>query len=68
LQQSHQRYRKGNHAKREIIPNRVGIEHCPAIVNKKKQFGDREADTVLMHGKYDELIVLVSKEITVYQQ
>ncbi len=36
LRQSHRRYRKGNRAKRVIIPNRVGIEHRPAIVNKKK--------------------------------
>ena len=35
LRQSHRRYRKGDRAKRIIIPNRVGIEHLPAIVNKK---------------------------------
>ena len=34
LRQSHRRYRKGDRAKR-IIPNRVGIEHRPAIVNRK---------------------------------
>ncbi|EWH04350.1 integrase [Pseudoalteromonas lipolytica SCSIO 04301] len=52
LRQGHRRYRKGSRSKRVIIPNRVGIEHRPAIVDTKTRFGDWEADTVLgKHGK-----------------
>ncbi len=57
LRQSHRRYRKGDRAKRIIIPNRVGIEHRPAIVNKKKRFGDWEADTVLASKERARLLV-----------
>ncbi len=57
LRQSHRRYRKGDRGKRVIIPNRVGIEHRPAIVNKKKRFGDWEADTVLASKERARLLV-----------
>lgn len=66
LRQRHRRHRKGSCAKREIIPNRVGIEHRPSIVNKKKRFGDWEADPVL--GKYGTcaMVSLVERKSKLY--
>lgn len=66
LRQSHRRYRKGNGAKRVIIPNRVGIEHRPAIVNKKKRFGDWEADTVLGKQGTGAIVSLVERRSKLY--
>ncbi|MEM5734128.1 IS30 family transposase, partial [Shewanella algae] len=66
LRQSHRRYRKGNRAKRVIIPNRVGIEHRPAIVNKKKRFGDWEADTVLGKQGTGAIVSLVERKSKLY--
>ena len=66
LRQSHRRYRKGSRAKRVIIPNRVGIEHRPAIVNKKKRFGDWEADTVLGKQGTGAIVSLVERKSKLY--
>ena len=66
LRQSHRRYRKGDRAKRIIIPNRVGIEHRPAIVNKKKRFGDWEADTVLGKQGTGAIVSLVERKSKLY--
>ncbi len=40
LRHGRRKYHKVSHANRVIIPNRVDIECRPAIVNKKKRFGD----------------------------
>jgi IS30 family transposase len=66
LRQSHRRYRKGNRAKRVIIPNRVGIEHRPAIVNSKQRFGDWEADTVLGKQGTGAIVSLVERKSKLY--
>lgn len=66
LRQSHRRYRKGNRAKRVIIPNRVGIEHRPAIVNCKQRFGDWEADTVLGKQGTGAIVSLVERKSKLY--
>ena len=66
LRQSRRRYRKGNRAKRVIIPNRVGIEHRPAIVNRKKRFGDWEADTVLGKQGTGAIVSLVERKSKLY--
>jgi IS30 family transposase len=39
--------RAGKTAGRGLIPNRVGIESRPAIVEKKERFGDFELDTII---------------------
>ena len=44
------RKRYGKHDFRGKIPNRVGIEHRPKIVEAKKRLGDWEADTLI--GKH----------------
>ena len=44
------RKRYGKHDFRGKIPNRVGIEHRPKIVETKKRIGDWEADTLI--GKH----------------
>ena len=66
LRQSHRRYRKGNRAKRVIIPNRVGIEHRPAIVNQKKRFGDWESVTVLSKQVTGAIVSLVERKSKLY--
>lgn len=66
LRQSRRRYRKGNRVKRVIIPNRVGIEHRPSIVNKKKRFGDWEADTVLGKQGTGAIVSLVERKSKLY--
>lgn len=66
LRQGHRRYRKGCRAKRVIIPNRVGIEHRPAIVDKKRRFGDWEADTVLGKHGTGAIVSLVERQSKLY--
>ena len=66
LRHGRRKYRKGSHAKRVIIPNRVGIECRPAIVNKKKRFGDWEADTVLGKQGTGAIVSLVERKSKLY--
>ena len=61
LRHGNRKYRKGSRAKRVIIPNRVGIEQRPVIVDKKKQFGDWEADTVLGKNGTGAIVSLVER-------
>ena len=42
-----QRKRYGGYIRRGQIPNRIGIEQRPAIVDSKRRFGDWEADTII---------------------
>lgn len=66
LRRGHRKYRKGSRAKRVIIPNRVGIEHRPAIVDKKERFGDWEADTVLGKSGTGAIVSLVERKSKLY--
>jgi len=66
LRNSHRKYRKGNRAKRIIIPNRVGIEHRPVIVDKKERFGDWEADTILGKNGTGAILSLVERKSKLY--
>lgn len=66
LRQGHRRYRKGSREKRIIIPNRVGIEHRPAIVDRKKRFGDWEVDTVLGKQGTGAIVSLVERKSKLY--
>ncbi len=43
LRHNRRKYCKGSRAKRVFIPNRVGIEHRPVVIEKKRRFGDWEA-------------------------
>ncbi|MFQ6371386.1 IS30 family transposase [Shewanella sp. YIC-542] len=66
LRQSRRKYRKGNRVKRMIIPNRVGIEHRPSIVDEKKRFGDWEVDTVLGQQGTGAIVSLVERKSKLY--
>ena len=66
LRHGHRKSRKGSRAKRVIIPTRVGSECRPAIVNKKKRFGDWEADTVLGKNGTGAIVSLVERKSKLY--
>lgn len=59
-------YRKGNKAKRVIIPNRVGIEHRPQVVEEYGRFGDWEADTVLGKQGTGAIVSLAERKSKLY--
>ncbi len=66
LRHGRRKYRKGSRAKRIIIPKRIGIERRPAIVDKKKRFGDWEADTVLGKQGTGAIVSLVERKSKLY--
>ena len=66
LRRGRRKYRKGSRAKRVIIPNRVGIEHRPAVVDKKRRFGDWEVDTVLGKNGTGAIVSLVERKSKLY--
>ncbi len=60
------KYPNGSREKRIIVPNRIGIEHRPAIVDKKNRFGNWEADTVLGKQGTGAIISLVERKSKLY--
>ena len=52
-------------ARRQLIPNRVGIEHRPAIVDRKARQGDWEGDTIV-DGSGGPAIVSLVERRTLY--
>jgi len=66
LRHNGRRYRKGNRAKRVIIPNRIGIEERPEIVDTKQRFGDWEVDTVLGKQGTGAIVSLVERKSKMY--
>ncbi|WP_249313907.1 IS30 family transposase [Pseudoalteromonas sp. S2755] len=52
--------------KRVTIPNRVSIEHRPAIVDTKTRFGDWEVDTVLAKHSTGAIASLVERTSKFY--
>ena len=66
LRHGRRKYRKGSRATRVIIPNRIGIAHRPATVDKKKRFGDWEADTVLGKNGTGAIVSLVERKSKFY--
>lgn len=66
LRHNGRRYRKGSHAKRVIIPNRIGIEKRPKIVDSKQRFGDWEVDTVLGKQGTGAIVSLVERKSKMY--
>ena len=55
------RKRYGSTWTRGKVPNRVGIENRPAIVDQKKRIGDWEADTIVGKGQKSTLLTLVER-------
>jgi len=43
------------------VPNRVGIENRPAVVDQKARIGDWEADTIVGKGQKSALLTLVER-------
>lgn len=56
------RKRYGKRDFRGKIPNRVGIEHRPKIVETKKRFGDWEADTIIGKHHRGAVVSLVERK------
>ncbi|MBG8840305.1 IS30-like element IS1655 family transposase, partial [Neisseria meningitidis] len=55
------RKRYGSTWTRGKVPNRVGIENRPAIVDQKSRIGDWEADTIVGKGQKSALLTLVER-------
>lgn len=53
--------KRGKPAKRELIPNRVSIDHRPAVVETNTEMGHWEADTVIGKGHDGVLLTLVER-------
>lgn len=57
--------RKGKKGKREMIPNRVGIEYRSIAANERREYGHFEADTIVSAKKHHtsvSLAVLVDRK------
>lgn len=62
LKHGKRRRKRGNYKDtRGIIPNRVSIEKRPAIVEKRKRFGDIEVDLIMGKGHKSALLVTVDR-------
>lgn len=55
------RYASGQE-RRGVLKNRIGIEHRPAVVDRKKRIGDWEGDTVIGGGRKGVLVSLVERK------
>ena len=55
------RKRYGSTWTRGKVPNRVGIENRPAIVDQKSRIGDWEADTIIGKDQKSALLTLVER-------
>ena len=64
LRHARLKYRKGSRAKRVIKPNRAGIEHRPAIV--EKTFDDWETDTLLGKTGSNTIVSLAERKSKFY--
>ena len=58
------RYIKGHSRKhnKSHIPERISIDNRPAIVNKRKRFGDWEADTAVSRQSKDSIQILAERK------
>jgi IS30 family transposase len=56
------RKRYGKHSRRGLIPNRIGIEARPAVVDARRRVGDWEADTIIGKGRTAALVSLVERK------
>jgi IS30 family transposase len=53
--------RESRQAGEHCIPNRVGIEERPAIIEEKLRIGDWEGDTVISHRSRCALVTIVER-------
>ena len=66
LRHSGKRRRKSSQGKREIIPNRVGIEERPEVVDRRERLGDWELDTVIGKQGTGAIVSLVERKSRLY--
>lgn len=66
LRQGHKRYRKGQNAKRSVIPNPISIDERPAIVDSRSRLGDWEVDTVLGKQGSGAIVSLTERKSRLY--
>jgi transposase, IS30 family len=56
------RKRYGHYDSRGKIPNRVGIEARPAVVERRTRVGDWEGDTIMGKGRKSALLTMVERK------
>ncbi len=56
------RKRYGHNDRRTGIPRRVGIEHRPAIVDRRTRIGDWEGDTVMGYRRKSAILTMVERK------
>ena len=56
------RKRSGNRDNRGKIPNRVGIEERPEIVDRRERIGDWEADAIIGKGRKGAIVTMVDRK------
>lgn len=61
-QQKKRRKRASGRDRRGKIPNRVGIEERPEIVEQRKRLGDWEGDTIIGKGHCGAVLTLVDRK------
>lgn len=61
-QQKKRRKRMSGRDRRGKIPNRVGIEERPEIVEQRKRLGDWEGDTIIGKGHRGAVLTLVDRK------
>lgn len=62
LRHGHRKRKRGNYKdSRGLIPNRVPIEKRPKIVDKRKRFGDLEADLIMGKNHASALVVTTDR-------
>ena len=68
LRHQHKKYRKryGKNDYRGRIPNRVGIENRPAIVDTRSRIGDWEVDLVVGKGHKGMFVTLAERKSRLY--
>jgi len=60
--QKQRKKRYGSINRRGKIPNRIGIDQRPAIVDEKVRIGDWEADTIIGKGHQGAIVSLVERK------
>jgi len=60
--QKQRKKRYGSNNRRGKIPDRIGIEHRPAVVDQKGRIGDWEGDTIIGKGHKGAIVSLVERK------